>query len=453
MIIRTIISIILTCAYLNAQAQVSIITTIAGKGTQGYSGDNGLAINAEIYFPSGLCMDNFENIYIADAFNHAIRKINISTGIITTIAGTGNGGFNGDNIAATSAELAVPGSVCTDSIGNVYVADGINHRIRKIDVSTGVITTIAGTGSQGYGGDGGPAINAKLNGPGGVSMDKNGNIYIADYWNERIRKIEASTGLIYTIAGIGVSGYSGDSGPATNAKISTPGQAFSDSYGNVFFTEVNNSTVRKVDAITGIITTVAGDGTQGYTGDNGPSENAKLNKPFGIFIDSVNNIYIDEWGNGTIRKIEGLTGIITTVAGTGTQGFSGDGGPATNAMLKPDGVWVDKFGTIFIADIDNNRIRKIYNPKLGINLLSTDNKVSVYPNPADNEITIEYSFRNKQDAILQITDIAGRVVITKTLQSNKQKEEIDIHAFSQGLYLYKVTQNDLPISTGKIIKQ
>lgn len=451
--IKVITALVFSCACISLQAQESFITTICGNDTAGFSGDSSFAISAKLNFPSGMCLDKFGNIYIADGANHRIRKIDHTTAIITTVAGTGAAGYNGDNIPATNANLLLPEAVFPDSIGNIYVADALNHRIRKINVSTGIISTVAGNGNAGYSGDNGLATDAKLNGPSGLMIDRSGNIYIADYYNHRIRKVDAITGIIVTIAGNGNAGYSGDNGLAIDAEINGPGAVYADDYYNIYFTEIDNSTVRKIAASNGIITTIAGSGLPGYTGDNGPATSATLKQPYGIFIDSVKNIYIAEWSNGVIRKIDGISSIISTVAGCGIQGSSGDGGSATNAKLQPSGVWVDKYGTIFIADLDNHRIRKVYNPQLSVNFLSANNKVSVYPNPANSEITIEYSFYNNEDAVLQITDLTGRIVSTKLLQSKKQREEIDIHAFSLGLYLYRVLQENTLISTGKIIKQ
>ncbi len=454
MFARVLILFLCACACINLHAQVGIITTIAGDDIAGFSGDNGPATNAKLYWPSSICLDHSGNIFISDAGNHRIRKIDPLTGIITTVAGTGVSGYNGDNIAATDAKLYLPDGIFTDSIGNLFIADALNNRIRKVTFSTGVITTVAGNGMGGFDGDGGQATDAKIFAPTGLSVDRFGNIYVADLYNYRIRKIEASTGIISTIAGTGISGYSGDHGLAINAQINNPCQPFADSYGNIYFTESGNSILRKVDFSTGIITTVAGTGVQGYSGDGGLAVNAQLDRPYGLFIDSLNNIYIDEWGNGTIRRIDAVTNKISTVAGTGVQGFSGDGGPATDAKLIPDGIWVDKYGSLFIADVDNNRIRKVYNPQLSVNnTTETNNDISVFPNPANDELTIEYHLANNEDAVFEIIDLTGRIVTTKTLKSGKRNEIVDIHVLTPGMYLYRVSQNNMLVSTGKIIKQ
>ena len=217
--------------------------------------------------------------------------------------------------------------------------------------TTGIITTIAGNGIAGYSGDGGLATNAELNNPYGVAVDSNGNIYIADTNNNRIRKVNSTTGIITTIAGNGTAGYSGDGGLATNAELYYPYGVAVDSNGNIYIADTYNNRIRKVNSTTGIITTIAGNGTAGYSGDGGPATNAQLNYPYGVAVDSSGNIYIADTDNNRIRKVNSTTGIITTIAGNGNPGYSGDGGPATNAELyDPSGVAVDSNGNIYIAD-------------------------------------------------------------------------------------------------------
>jgi Secretion system C-terminal sorting domain/NHL repeat len=426
------------------QAQVSIITT-----------------NARLYLASGVCLDAMGNLYVADGFNHRVRRIERSTGIITTIAGTGSPGYNGDNILATNAKLFVPCEVFADSFGDIYVTDGKNNRVRKITMATGIISTVAGNGGSGNGGDGGSATNAQLSVPVGLCLDNLNNIYIGDYSNNKIRKVDALTGVITTIAGVGTTGYtggflgySGDGGQATNAVFSGVENVFVDNTGNLFICDQWNHAVRKVSATTGIITTIAGNGTSGYSGDNGPATSAKLNQPGGVFVDKENNIFIAEYGNGTVRKIDGNSGVITTVAGTGITGFAGDGGPATNALLRCADVFLDTFGTMYIADYENNRIRMVCNPKLSSpQEVIPSLPVNIYPNPTKNELTIEYNLPAKEDATIQITDITGRLVITKNLSSNHQKEIIGIGGLSPGVYLYRVVQGGNTIAAGRVVKE
>ncbi len=337
-----------------------IIATVAGNGTFGYSGDSGPATSAELSQPAGVAVDSSGNIYIADQYNYRIRKVTVSTGIITTVAGNGTAGFGGDGGSATSAELNRPFGVAVDSSGNLYIADTLNYRDRKVTVSTGIITTVAGNGAQGYSGDAGPATNAELAMHLGVALDSSGNLYIADTGNNRIRKVTVATGVITTVAGNGTQGYSGDGGPATNAELKQPLGTALDSDGNLYIADTLNDRIRKVTVATGIITTVAGNGTQGYSGDGGPATNAGLAQPSRVAVDSSGNLYIADWQNNRIRKVTVATGIITTVAGNSTQGYSGDSGPATNAELaQPSGIALDSGGNIYIADQYNNRIRMV----------------------------------------------------------------------------------------------
>jgi len=336
------------------------ISTVAGNGTAGFSGDGGPATSAEMDNPTGVAVDSSGNIYFADPDNQRIRKVTASTGHMSTVAGNGTYGFSGDGGAATSAELKNPDAVAVDSSGNVYIVDHTNSRIRKVTVSTGVITTVAGNGTTGYSGDGGAATSAELYWPEGVAVDSSGNIYIADSFSNRVRKVTVSTGVITTVAGSGTAGYSGDGSAATSAELNFPTGVAVDSSGNIYIADIDNYVIRKVTASTGVISRVAGNGTAGFSGDSGLAISAELSTPAGVAVDTSGNIYIGDYRNERIRKVTASTGNITTVAGNGTEGFSGDGGAATSAELNyPESVAVDTSGNFYIGDYGNLRIRKV----------------------------------------------------------------------------------------------
>ena len=331
-----------------------VIVTVAGNGGGGYSGDGGAATSAKIFYPYDVAVDSSGNIYISDNYNNRIRKVNTS-GVISTVAGNGTWGYSGDGGAATSSEIISPRGVAVDSFGNIYIADSYNNRIRKVDTS-GVISTVAGNVTGGYSGDGGAATSAELNSPSGIAVDSSGNIYFADSGNNRIRKVNSS-GVISTVAGNGTQGYSGDGGAATSAELNYPAGVAVDSSGNIYIATWD-SRIRKVNS-SGVISTVAGNGTNGYSGDGGAANSAELYYPDGIAVDSSGNIYIADIYNNRIRKVNS-SGVISTVAGNGTGGYSGDGGAATSAELYyPYGIAVDSSGNIYIADSYNQRIRKV----------------------------------------------------------------------------------------------
>lgn len=334
-----------------------VITTIAGNGIAGCCGDGGLAVIASFNRPTGLAFDAAGNLYVADTLNYRIREI--SNGTITTVAGNGTIGFAGDGGPATAAELYAPYGVAVDAAGSLYIADASNRRVRK--VSNGIINTLAGNGQFQFSGDGGPATSASLTTPPGLALDASGNIYIDN--GDRIRKV--SNGIITTVAGNGSFGFSGDGGPATSAAINSIG--VTDAQGSLYLGDGGTGHVRKVS--NGIITTIAGNGKFSFSGDGGPATSASLAGPYGVALDSAGNLYLADNGNNRIREVS--NGIITTVAGSGSPcytaastcgSFSGDGGPATSATLSnPQGVAVDSVGNIYIADTYNNRIRKVSN--------------------------------------------------------------------------------------------
>jgi uncharacterized protein (TIGR03437 family) len=378
-----------------------VIATVAGSGAPFFGGDNGPATSAQLWYPEGVAVDSAGNLYIADTLNNRIRKV--SNAVITTVAGGGTCCFSGDNGPATSAQLSNPQGVAVDSAGNVYIADSGNYRVRK--ASNGVITTVAGNGTRnpptpGFSGSNGLAASAQLNWPSavavdsagnlyiadspsgilgvsssgliymvsngviatvaggaalnsptGIAVDSAGNLYIADTLNNRI--LEVSNGVIATVAGNGTQGFGGDQGPATSAQLARPRGVAVDSAGNLYIADTFNNCIRKVS--NGVITTVVGTGAQGFSGDNGPAASAQLYWPWGLAVDSAGNLYIADSNNNRIRKVS--NGVIATVAGGGSSGL-GDNGPATNAQLYgPGSIAVDSAGNVYIADAGSNRIR------------------------------------------------------------------------------------------------
>ena len=333
-----------------------IITTLVGGPSPGSYGDGGPATNASLNLPYGVAVDATGNVYIADATGSRIRKID-TNGIINTVAGNGTQGFSGDGGVATNANLNQPYGVAVDPAGNVYIADNGNKRVRKVDTN-GVITTVAGTGGTGYSGDGGAATSATIGIDSGVAVDASGNLYICCNsipTNYRVRKVDTN-GIISTVAGNGSNGNTGDGGAATNAALSNPVGVAVDSSGNLFIS--SNYAIRKVNT-NGIISTVAGTGTGGFSGDGGPATSATMWSATGIFVDTFGFIYIVDSTSYRIRQVD-ANGIITTIAGIGSSSPIGDGGYATNAAVySPRGVTVDNVGNVLIADTSNYRIRKI----------------------------------------------------------------------------------------------
>jgi len=343
-------------------AQPSIaqtIETVAGTGVYGYNGDNIPATQAEVFQPDDVAFDSAGNLFIADAGNQLIRRVDVKTGIITTVAGsyspTFRCDFGGDGGPADQAILCSPDNITFDRWDNLYIADTSNQRIRRVDQRTHIITTVAGNGTAGFSGDGGPATSAQFQNPNGVHFDAFGNLYIADTGNDRVRRIDGQTGIISTVAG---NGTGGDGGPAVDAQLGLVFNIAFDFEGNLFITDGGPNTVRRVDHRTGIITTVAGNGTEGYGGDGGPATEAELNGPAGLAFDWLGNLYIADEINSRIRRVDRRTGIITTIAGTDVSGFNGDG-PAATAELNFVIALAVHRNKLYLADIGNQRVRRI----------------------------------------------------------------------------------------------
>ncbi|HKR03207.1 MAG TPA: T9SS type A sorting domain-containing protein, partial [Bacteroidia bacterium] len=410
-----------------------LISTVAGTGAAGYNSDGIAATLAQLNSPAGVAVDAAGNIYIADYNNHRIRMVDIATGLISTIAGTGTAGYNGDGIPATAAELNTPYGVSLDAAANVYIADYYNNRIRKVIAATGMITTIAGTGAGGYNGDGILAINASLNNPLEPVIDPAGNVYIPDEYNHRVRKITAATGMISTIAGTGTGGYNGDGIPATAAELNFPFGLGFDGAGNLFIADEANGRIRKITVSSGLISTVAGTGNLSYNGDGIAATAADLNRPLDVDIDAAGNLYITDHFNDRIRKVTASTGLISTIAGTGIAGYNGDGIPASAAYInEPLRCTFDASGNLFIADRSNHRIRKVPNVTTNISeIIYLENETTIFPNPAVSFININSSRGNVLS--VKIANAAGDEIMNRHFANNDKQSTIDVSKLTNGI--------------------
>ena len=407
-----------------ASAQIGVIKTYAGNDSGSYPGNGGPATSAIITNPFGVAVDASGNLYIAASGNSVIRQVNAGTGIITTVAGGGTGGDGG---LATAAQLSNPCDVKLDSAGNMYLSEtcvvseqgsggggggsgtaGI-ARIRRVDAITGIITTIAGTASSGFAGDGGPANSALLNLPTGLGIDSAGDIFIADSGNNRIRRIDAISGVITTVAGNGAAVFAGDGGPATSASLNEPTGVAVDADGNLYIADTGNSRIRRVDAISGNVTTVAGTGATGFNGDGIAATTATLSTPANVILNTSGNLVFTDLGNFRVRMIDN-SGLIWTIAGDGVRSSSGDNGQASLASLNgPVGVAVSPSGPLFISELFGDHVRQVTLPSAvtataAYCILDRDNASAIHSGDLDRHarrhqwITLQ---RDRRDDILR----------------------------------------------------
>jgi DNA-binding beta-propeller fold protein YncE len=337
-----------------------MITTAVGTGEKGFAGDGGPAAAAVLNGPFDVAFDRAGNLYFSDTFNHRIRRVDARSGIIITVAGNGEAGYSGDGGPATAASLNEPYGIVLDRAGNLYIADRLNRRVRRVDAVSGTITTLAGTGEAAYSGDGGPAAKAGLAEPNGLALDaEERRLYIADVADHRVRVVDLQTGLIDTFAGTGAAEHSGDGGSARDAGIFGARAVKLAADGTIYLLERQGSSLRAVDPKTGIIHAVAGTGARGYAGDDGPALHAVFDAPKEMAIDRDGSVLIVDTENHAIRRYDPRAGTVTAVAG-GRQGSGGDGGPATAAGLdRPHGALVGPGGAVYIGDTNNHRIRKL----------------------------------------------------------------------------------------------
>lgn len=345
-----------------ALAQPPAITAAAGTGEKGFSGDGGPATKAKLDQPFDVAFDRAGHLYFSDTFNHRIRKVDAKTGVITTVAGCGKKSYHGDGGPATGAGLNEPYGVELDADNNLFIVDRLNFVVRRVDAKSGVITTVAGNGKPVYGGDGGPATQAGLKEPNGLCLDGKGKLYIADVADHRVRVVDLKTGVITTLCGNGKGARVGDGGPFKDASLLGPRAVAVGPDGKLYIVERNGHCVRRIDFATGTIERFAGTGTRGYTGDGGAALEATFDGPKEIDIDKDGNVYVVDTENEAIRRIDAKTRVVTTVAGRGrtkTPG-QGDGGPATAATLgRPHGVAVGPDGALYIGDTNAHRIRVV----------------------------------------------------------------------------------------------
>ncbi|MCD6010225.1 MAG: hypothetical protein K0Q79_87 [Flavipsychrobacter sp.] len=435
---KNILFFLFILSFCSTQAQ--IISTYAGTGTVGYSGDGGQAANAEISGPFGLAVDDSGNLFIAEKRNHIIRKIS-NAGIVTTVAGTGVAGFTGDGGPATAAQMNEPWGIAVDKNGNLYFSDHVNMRIRKISKS-GIITSIAGGGTAPFANDT-PALDARIIGPYGIAVDSIGQVYYTDAdWVTRIGLDDRA----YVVAGNPLPGYGGDGGPATAksiARLSEPMSVTVDHKGSVFIGDQGNNVVRKVNKA-GIISTFVGNGaTGGFYGDGGPASAAGLFGPFNVATDRFGNLYLVDYFNRRVRKVN-TAGIINTVAGNGVAGYTGDGGPATTASFEcGTGFAINRRGDYFISDFCHSVIRKVTNldtiDHTGFDeTVNDNNKVILFPNPNSGKFTITGSLTEK--STLEVTNILGQSLYSTNITDGFFIQDIELaKGLPDGVYLLHIS--------------
>ncbi|MDY7394672.1 T9SS type A sorting domain-containing protein [Aureibaculum sp. 2210JD6-5] len=418
-----IILLLLTFVY-NAQSQT--ITTVAGTGSSGFSGDGGLATTAKLNLPFNLTFDKSDNIYIADTYNNSIRRIDNESGIITTVVGTAN--------KKEISELKTPIGLTFDNYNNLYVADLANLRIRKVNLDTGSsITLVAQKSETEF-----PNINEPLGGPFNVVFDKQGNLYVSVNGDSNVKKVDFTTGKVTVVAGTGEVGFSGDGGQASAAKLANPTGLALDGKGNIYISDTGNERIRKVNLSTGVISTIAGTGETGFVGEGTDATKAQLANPLGLAIDNAGDLFVVDRGNNMVRKINLSNGTISTVVGTGEAGYSGDGELAKNAQLaNPTGLAFNNAGELFVVDRGNNRIRKISGlANADTEDASAETSIKVYPNPSTDKINIELKDNVQLKSVAMFNANGGQVKV----QMNDKT--LNVAKLPRGIYVLRIATSE-----------
>lgn len=405
--------------------QGQTISTIAGNGSSGFSGDGGAAIDARLNLPFNITFDASDNVYIADTYNNSIRKIDSETGIISTIFGTAD--------KKEVSELKTPTGLTFDNFNNLYIADLANLRIREYNVKSGKSLTLAGEKNE----RDVPNIKTSLVGPFNLVFDHKGNLYVSTNGDSKVSKINFYTGEVTTIAGTGESGFSGDGGPAKDAKLSNPTGLALDNNDNLYISDSGNERIRKVDLNTGIISTVAGTGETGFSNEGNYALKTNLSNPLGLAVDKKGDLYIVDRGNNRVIKVNMETKIVSTIAGTGETGFSGDGGNAKDARLSnPTGLAFNNDGDLFIVDRGNNRIRKISGLSHYDESVVLENKILIYPNPSTDKVTVDLKEPSKLKEV-SLFDLKG-----KNIQIQISDNSINVSKLPRGMYVLRVTTTE-----------
>ncbi|MBL7952426.1 MAG: T9SS type A sorting domain-containing protein [Flavobacteriales bacterium] len=419
----------------SVNAQQYTITSIAGTGTAGSTGNGSAAAAATVYYPQGLALSADGSLYFGQPADHTIRKIDATTGNMEHVAGIGTVGYNGNGGPASEAGLAYPFGLSFNADGDLLIAERDAYRIRMISAADGTISTFAGNLSPGNNTEV-PALSANLHAPMGVRVRANGDVLLSVIGNNYVRYVDADSLYIHALAGTGSPAYSGDGGPALAAAMNQPYDIAEASNGDVYICDVNNAAIRKVDAITGAITTVAGigTGTAAYNGDDIPAVEATLGLPLCIALDADDNLYISDANHNRIRRVDAVTGLITTIAGTGTPGYNGDNISATTAGLSsPCGMVMDAQGRIFFADAANHRIRMLTPmDDTAVHEASPRATITAYPSPATEVLNV----RSSNTGLLELMDAQGRVV--HHARVGKAVVSIPLAGVAAGLYTVKV---------------